>query len=169
MLRSKPRSIGLEPTQAILRFAAPHAVGTSSLPKQRSRTTHGWSFTFPGICSGSCGTVFGPQIGSFNAQGTYVVVLVLVGNNTGKDQPLPANYFVLKDDQGRIYNAQPQASSAYVQRGVNADIGMEDAVPANGLPTSVPLVFDINHGATNLVLFATGKTDQGWKLLDSVP
>jgi hypothetical protein len=92
-----------------------------------------------------------------------------VGNNTNKDQPLPANYFVLKDDQGRIYNAQPQVSSAYVQRGVNADIGMEDAVPANGLPTSVPLVFDVNHGATNLVLFATGKTDQGWKLLDSVP
>ncbi len=152
------------PSTAALSQAKPQPVDTGT-----QLEANGWGFTFPGICSGSCATVFGPQIGSFNAQGTYVVVLVLVGNNTNKDQPLPANYFVLKDDQGRIYNAQPQVSSAYVQRGVNADIGMEDAVPANGLPTSVPLVFDVNHGATNLVLFATGKTDQGWKLLDSVP
>ena len=63
----------------------------------------------------------------------------------------------------------PQVSSAYVQPGINADIGMETPVPANGTFTSVPLLFDIEHGATNLTLFARPKPDQGWPVLDSVP
>jgi hypothetical protein len=130
---------------------------------------NGWRFTFPGICQGSCATVLGPQVGNFTAKGNHIVVLLLVANDTGNAQPVPADFFVIKDAQGRTYTALPQVSSAYVQPGINADIGMETPVPANGTFTSVPLLFDIEHGATNLVLFARGKPDQGWPVLNSVP
>ena len=130
---------------------------------------NGWSFSFPDICGVSCATVFGNQIGNNTAQGTYVVVLVAVANNTGTDQPLPATFFVLKDAQGRIHEPLPPVSSAYIQRGINADLSMEDAIPANGVLTTVPLIFDVPLGATNLTLFARAKTDQGWQVLDSVP
>jgi hypothetical protein len=128
----------------------------------------GWTYTTP-CFSSVCAVALGPTVGSFTADGNYVVVLVLVANNTGKDQPLPPDFFVLKDAEGRVYRPLPKVSSAYVQRGVNADIGMEDAVPANGLPTSLPLVFDVDRGATNLVVFASGKRDRGWRVFDNVP
>jgi hypothetical protein len=130
---------------------------------------NGWSYTFPGICGLSCAAVVGPQIGGNTAQGTYAVVLVSVANNTGTDQPLPADFFVLKDEQGRVYNALPAVSSAYAIPGVNADLSQETAVSANGVLTSMPLVFDVNPGATNLVLFSPYKQDQGWPALSAVP
>jgi hypothetical protein len=132
-------------------------------------SANGWTFTFPGICQVNCAVVYGPQLGNLTAKGTYALVLVVVMNNTGKDQPIPPDFFVLKDDQGRVYMAQPQASTVYLQQGGVADISMESPVPANGLGTSMPLVFDVEHGATNLVLFTSAKPDQGWKVLDSVP
>jgi hypothetical protein len=138
---------------------APVAIGTQL-------SANGWDYTFP---DGTYAAVLGSQVGNSTAKGTYVIVLVYVANNTGKDQPLSPDLFVLKDAQGRIYKAQPQVSSAYVQPGVNADISMETAIPANGATTSVALLFDVEHGATNLVLFTSGKTDQGWQVLESVP
>jgi hypothetical protein len=51
-----------------------------------------------------------------------------------------------------------------VQRGINADKGMEDPIPANGVPTSVYLVFDVPPGAPGLTLFASGNNGQGWPL-----
>jgi len=122
---------------------------------------NGWVFTYP---DASYVLVRGQQIGSFTAKGTYLHVLVWVGNNTGTAQPIPAGYFALKDAQGTVYVGQPQVSSAAVQRGVNADAGMEDAIPANGVLTSVYLVFDVPPGAQGLFLFAAGKSDQGWPL-----
>ena len=87
-----------------------------------------------------------------------------MANNTGTAQPIPAGFFALKDAQGNVYAAQPQVSSAAVQRGVNADVGMEDPIPANGALTSVYLVFDVPPGTQGLFLFAAGKNDQGWPL-----
>jgi hypothetical protein len=132
---------------------------------------NGWNFSFPNLCPLGCAAVVGPQISGFSAQpgNTFVIVLVAVANNTGTPQPLPPDFFVIKDAQGNIYQPQPQVSSAYVIRGVNADVGMEDQVPANGGTTSMPLVFEVKSGATNLVLFARSKTDQGWPLLAAVP
>lgn len=155
---------GVFPSDAALSAAnpAPIALGTEL-------QANGWTYTFPDICGASCGTVAGNKIGGFDTQGSYVVVLVMVANNTGTSQPLPADFFVLKDQQGRIYRALPQVSSAYVQPGINADIGMETAVPANGGFTSIPLLFDVQHGATNLSLFSSAKIDQGWLVLSAVP
>ncbi|MFL5802299.1 MAG: tetratricopeptide repeat protein [Roseiflexaceae bacterium] len=164
----------LPPTPEAAPPTAPPAADISNANPQpvavgAELSANGWRFTFPGICLGSCATVLGPQVSNFTAKGTYVVVLVLVANDTGTAQPIPADFFVIKDAQGRIYNALPQVSSAYAQPGINADISMETPVPANGTFTSVPLLFDIEHGATNLMLFARSKPDQGWPVLDSVP
>jgi hypothetical protein len=122
---------------------------------------NGWTYTYP---DASYVRVLGKQIGSFTAQGTYLHVLVWVANNTGIAQPIPANFFALKDAQGNVYIGQPQVSSAAVQRGVNADASMEDPIPANGVLTSVFLVFDVPPGAQGLFLFASPKNDQGWPL-----
>jgi hypothetical protein len=127
---------------------------------------NGWSYTYP---DPSYVLVLGKQVGSFTAQGTYVHVLVWVANNTGTTQPLPPNFFALKDANNKVYLAAPQVASAAVQRGVNADVGMEDPIPANGALTSVYLVFDVAPGATNVQLFTTANNSQGWTILDVVP
>lgn len=129
----------------------------------------GVRYSYPNLCAVSCAAVVGNQIGSFTAGGSYVVVLVTTANQTGSAQPIPQNFFVLKDDQGRIHNALPDVSNAYVVRGVNADLSMTDSVPANGLSYSVALVFDVPSGATGLTLFSSQNTAQGWRVLDSVP
>jgi hypothetical protein len=129
-------------------------------------SANGWGYTYP---NANYVVVLGKQVGAFTAQGSYVHVLVVVANNTGTDQPLPANFFALKDAQGNVYAGQPQVSSALVQRGVNADKGMEDPIPANGVGTSVYLVFDVPSGAQNLTLFAAGNNGQGWQVLNAVP
>jgi hypothetical protein len=122
---------------------------------------NGWGYTYP---NASYALVRGKQVGRFTAQGTYIAITVWVKNNTGKLQPIPALFFALKDAQGNVYTCQPQVSSAAVKRGVNADVGMEDSITANGVATSVYLVFDVPAGTQELFLFATGKNDQGWPL-----
>jgi hypothetical protein len=122
---------------------------------------NGWTYTYP---SANYAVVLGNQIGGSTASGTYLHVLVWVANNTGTAQPLPANFFALKDANNNVYTAVPQVSSAAVQRGINADLGMEDPVPANGVLTSVYLVFDVPPGTQGLTLFAAGNNGQGWPL-----
>jgi hypothetical protein len=51
---------------------------------------------------------------------------------------------------------------------VNADVGDETAIPANGLTTSVYLVFDVAPDATDLMLFARNKPDQGFLVIGAV-
>lgn len=141
---------------------APVAVGTVL-------SANGWNYSFPNACVSSCGVAIGNQAGGVTAQGTFVVVLLFISNGTGAEQPLPADFFVLKDAQGRVYTPNPQASAGYTIRGVNADLALTDPVPANNATTSLNLVFDVQPGATNLVLFARGKTDQGFQVLNAAP
>ncbi len=141
---------------------APQAIGTQL-------SANNWTYTFPGVCGVSCAAVLGNQVGGQTAQGQYVVVLTFVGNNTGTDQPLPADFFVLKDDQGRVYAPVAEVSNAYAQPGVNADIALSSPVVANGAYTSIPLVFDVPSGATNLTFFARSNTAQGFQVLNAVP
>jgi hypothetical protein len=144
----------------------PAAANPQPAPIGAQLQANGWNYTYP---SETYAAALGSQVGSFTASGNWVLVLVHMANNSGSDQPLPADFFVLKDAQGRVYRPQPQVSSAYVIRGVNADLSMEDSVPANGLTTSIPLLFDVAPGATNLVLFAGANPGQGWQVLPSVP
>jgi hypothetical protein len=144
----------------------PESANPALIPAGTNLDVNGWTYSlFPNIVHGAIGN----RIGATTAQGNFVIVLVLVGNNTGTAQPLPADFFVLKDAQGQIYTPSIDASNAYVQRGVNADVGIGDTLPANGILTSVPLIFDVPPGASNLVIFARAKTDQGWLAAPSVP
>jgi len=153
-VQPQPTTQGQIPAPVANPNAQPVSIGTQL-------EANGWIYTYP---DASFVLVLGKQVSSFTAQGTYLHVLVWVGNNTGTAQPIPANFFALKDAQGNVYVGQPQVSSAAVQRGINADASMEDPIPANGALTSVYLVFDVPPGAQGLFLFAAGKNDQGWPL-----
>ncbi|MGQ9828222.1 MAG: tetratricopeptide repeat protein [Roseiflexus sp.] len=138
---------------------APVAIGTIL-------ETDGWNYTYPNQLYA---LPLGPRIGDFTAErGAFLHVLVFVANNTGTAQPLPRDFFVLKDAQGRVYQARPEVSSVAVRPGVNADVGHETSIPANGLTTSVYLVFDVAPDATDLMLFARNKPDQGFLVIGSV-
>jgi hypothetical protein len=150
-----------QPTVIPAEAANPAPVGVGTVLQ-----ADGWNYTYP---QANYAVVLGKQVNGQTAQGNFVHVLGWIANGTGKDQVLPADFFVLKDAQGRVYNALPSVSSALVARGATADIGLEDNVPANGVTTSVYLVFDVPSGATNLVLFARTNPTQGFKVLDLVP
>lgn len=139
---------------------APVAIGTIL-------QADGWNYTYPNQLYA---VALGPRVGNFTAeQGTFLHVLVFIANNTGTNQPLPRDFFVLKDAQGRVYQARPEVSSVAVRPGFNADVGHETPIPANGLTTSVYLVFDVAPGATDLMLFARNKPDQGFIVIGRVP
>ncbi len=130
--------------------------------------SNGWQYIF------AQPTFATPIIGGLgNAQpdGRFVVVLALVSNNTGQPQSVPQDFFVLKDAQGRVYEARPELSSAYINqfgRGIAADLSQEDQFPSDGLQRSVPIVFDVEPDATELKFFARGNPDQGWLVLQDV-
>jgi hypothetical protein len=151
-----PAPAGPDPAQA---NPAPVAIGTTL-------QADGWSYTYP---QANYAVVLGKTAAGQTAQGNYVHVLTWIANNTGTAQAIPADFFVIKDAQGRVHTPQVKLSSALVNRGVNADVGMEDNIPANGVTTSIYLVFDIPSGATDLTLFARNNPSQGFKLNLNVP
>ncbi|MBU6333131.1 MAG: hypothetical protein KGS47_01910 [Chloroflexi bacterium] len=163
------------PTATIEPTPTPTPIPTQVPPEQAAPTllqagevanAGGWSYTLmPGYVYGAVGNV----IGGNTAQGQYAVVLALVSNKTGIDQPVPQEFFVLKDAAGGVYPARPDLAQIYVQRGATADIALGDVLPANETPTSVMLIFDVPPGATSLVLFSRENTTQGWLAVASVP
>ena len=100
--------------------------------------------------------------------GRFVVVLAFAVNNTGTEQAIPNSFFVLKDAQGRVWEARPEVSSAYVVPGVNADLAHTQPIPADGITRSVAIIFDVAPDATDLVFFARNNPGQGWLVLRSV-
>ena len=150
-----PASAGPDPA------TANPAIVAANSPQE----SNGWLYDFN---QPSFATAINGGLGAVQPQGRFAVVLAFVANRTGTSQALPADFFVLKDAQGRVYTPNVAGSNAYVQRGINADLGVQDALPAAGLTRSVALVFDVQPDATNLVFFARSKPDQGWQVLTSV-
>ncbi len=103
-------------------------------------------------------------------KGTYLIVLVTVANNTGKAQPLPANFFALLDDQGRRYDVNEERSMKVYDNapGSASDLGISNNVEANGVKTSIVLIYDVNLDATNLRLYGGSNLSQGWVIIDKV-
>ncbi|MEM8533238.1 MAG: hypothetical protein AAGF95_20525 [Chloroflexota bacterium] len=161
-----PEGEGTPPAEAPTDMAG---VRPELVPVATILESNGWSYAFPGNCFGGCGALVGPQIGGFTAQGNYLVILLQVANGTGTPQPIPADFFVLTDAQGQAYNPLPDVSAAYVIPGVNADLSMQSTVPANGVLTSIALVFDVPSGATDLLVFARSNTNQSWLAFNAVP
>jgi hypothetical protein len=143
----------------------PEGVNPEIVPPGTTLESQGWGYNFsqPNFAAPIIG-----NLGTFAPQGRFVVVLTLVSNNTGQEQPLPADFVALRDAQGRVYTALPEVSTAYVIPGVNADLSHAQPIPANGGAYSVALIFDVAPDATNLVFFAPSNPAQGWQVLSSV-
>jgi hypothetical protein len=139
------------------------------IPTNAFISANNWNYTYPGtnVCAFGCAVVLGNQVGDFTASGTFLHVLAFVQNNTGTGQPLPADFFVLKDAQGRVHEARPDVAAA-AWNAASADVSHAAPVPANGATTSVYLVFDVPQDATNLVMFSRYFVDQGWQVASAV-
>ncbi len=156
-----------EPTEEISATTEPVIPPEEANPQILAANTplesNGWLYDFnqPTYATPVVG-----NLGSFQPQGQFVIVLAFAVNRTGQDQPIPPDFFVLKDAQGRVYEAQPEISSAYVIPGANADLSHQQPLPADGITRSVALIFDVAPDATNLVFFARSNPDQGWLVLE---
>lgn len=104
--------------------------------------------------------------------GRYYVVVVLVSNSSGTNKAIPADFFVLKDDQGRDYTVNVERSNKLVEigggRGIVTDVAAGDELPSDSVPRSMALIFDVNADATNLRLYGAGNLSQGWQIAASV-
>lgn len=129
-------------------------------------TSDGWAYDFNQPTYAA--PIIGPLNGITPNNGRFVVVLAFVRNTTGQDQPVPLDFFVLKDAQGRVWTPRLDASDAYVIRGINADLSHSDPVPADGFVRSVAILFDVAPDATDLVFFARSNPNQGWLVLRRV-
>jgi hypothetical protein len=102
----------------------------------------------------------------------YYVIVVLVSNSSGTNKAIPADFFVLKDDQGRNYTVNVERSNKLVDigggRGVVTDVAAGDELPSDSVPRSMALIFDVKADATNLRLYGSGNPTQGWQIAASV-
>lgn len=121
----------------------------------------GWSYSY---LNSNYAVYIGTQAGGQTAQGEFLSILVFVSNGTEKTQALPSDFFVVRDAQGRSYTQIPKLSNALVERGVNADVGLQDPILNNNAAASVYLVFDVSKDATDLMLIAHNNPYQGWAL-----
>ena len=145
----------------------PATANPQQVPVGTVLNANGFSYSFP---DATYATSLGATVGGNTAQnGRYAVVLMLISNTSGTAQAIPADLFVIKDAQGRVYSTNGAVSKAYVIPGVNADKSLEDQLPADGVSYSVALVFDVAPDATNLVLFTRPNQGQGFLVLNAVP
>jgi hypothetical protein len=102
----------------------------------------------------------------------YFVVVVMVSNNSGGDKAIPADFFVLKDDQGRSYTVNVERSNKLVDigggRGIASDVAAGDTLASDPTLRSMALIFDVKADATNLRLYGSGNPTQGWQIAASV-
>lgn len=102
----------------------------------------------------------------------YYVVVVLVSNSSGTNKAIAADFFVLKDDQGRNYTVNVERSNKLVDigggRGVVTDVAAGDELPSDSVPRSMALIFDVKADATNLRLYGSGNPTQGWQIAANV-
>lgn len=162
---------GVVPTTApaVLPTAPPADVSGATpaiVPANTPLQSEGWLYDFnqPTFAASIIG-----NLGQYSPQnGRFVVVLAYAVNNTGTTQAIPASFFVLKDAQGRVWEARPEVSEAYVVPGINADLPHTASMPSDGITRSVAIVFDVAPDATDLVFFARSNPGQGWLVLRSV-
>ncbi len=127
--------------------------------------SNGWFYNFPTSIYAS---PLPSPLGGLQARGQFALVLTFVSNGTGQDQPIPPDFFVLKDAQGRVYFPSVEASAAYRASGGVADVNYGDIIPSDGVTRSVPVVFDVAPDASGLVFFAPSNAAQGWLVLPDV-
>lgn len=128
----------------------------------------GWHYVFTTRCFSSCARVISESSVEFQPQGRLILVVIFLVNNTGKAQPIPQNFFMIKDGQGREYNSLPDVSRDYVIHGVNVDFNEQDKIPLTTNQVSIALFYDVSSDATDLVLFSQDRIDHGWLIMQNV-
>jgi hypothetical protein len=117
-----------------------------------------WYYTFPNVAFSN--VIAGP-VGTIEPKNRWLVVLMYVNNDSGGLLKLPADFFVVKDAQGRIYRPNVEASQAYKDAGNYADVTMKDDIDP-GVNVSIPILFDVSADATDLVIFSRYNTASGY-------
>ena len=108
-------------------------------------------------------------VGDVQPEGRFVLTLLAVSNTTDTPRRIPADLFVLIDEQGRSYTPDPAASTAYLNvnpAGEWGDLAINDAVPPGGGLYAMPLLFDVPRDATDLLLTMGRQVDEGWQIRD---
>jgi len=108
-------------------------------------------------------------VGDVQPEGRFVLTLLAVSNTTDTPRRIPADLFVLIDEQGRSYTPDPAASTAYLNvnpAGQWGDLAINDPVPPGGGLYAMPLLFDVPRNATDLLLTMGRQVDEGWQIRD---
>ncbi len=109
-------------------------------------------------------------VGDILPRGQFVLTLLAIGNSADTPRQIPIDLFVLVDGQGRSYAPDLAASTAY--RVVNPsgqwdDRTSADTIPPGGRRYTMPLLFDVPHDATSLLLTMGQQVNEGWQIRDS--
>lgn len=109
-------------------------------------------------------------IGERQPRGRFVLALVALANLEAQERKPSKDLFVLIDDAGRRYAADPALSSSYLNvygRGLRGDLSLEDPLPIGGGYYSVPILFDVPQNARGLRLTLGDGTAGAWPLSTS--
>ncbi len=135
-----------------------------------AKTAEGWEYGVRSPVIAGVRTARFPNTAPQN--GAYYVVVVVARNGTGTDQPIPADFFVLQDDQGRTYNVNVERTKELLNigggRGVVSDIDIGDVLYNGGALQSIALIFDIHTDSTNLRLYGGSNRSEGWLIAETV-
>ena len=92
------------------------------------------------------------SIGDEVPRGQYVMIIVIVRNDSPTTRELGSAFFVIEDGEGRTYDMDTDASLEYHQTFGTDAWYLEDIGPS--LIGTIPLVFDVSPDATRLALHA---------------
>lgn len=104
-------------------------------------------------------------LGSLQAKGTFMVVLLALGNTAPEPRHLPANIVTLTNSTGQTHTIVAEASRIYLDiygRGTHGDLAYEDMIPGGGGFYSVPLLFDIPPHTQDMLLTTDKSDTTGW-------
>jgi hypothetical protein len=153
----------------------PSPTPTPTLPLPRPTPTlfpigrfiepHGWHAT---VLRPSHTHVLSGSIGTVQPHNRFVLVLLAVANTAPNPRRLPPGLFTLSDAAGNRYAPDLNASAAYVEtygRGKAGDLTLQEVVPPGGGIYTLPLIFDVPHGAEELLVTVAGMEEVGWPCL----
>jgi hypothetical protein len=133
------------------------------------QTYDGWSAT---LLRPDHAQILTNSLGTIQARGRFALALLAVSNTTTSTRRLPPEMFALVDEDGQRYQPVVGASSAYLDtygRGMHGDYALEDQIPPTSGMFSVPLLFDVDPNASELILTMGEDANQGWPVLTPAP
>jgi hypothetical protein len=158
--------IGQEPPPSLARSPVATAAPPAPLPMGTLQEYDNWSAT---LLRPEYALSLDGSIGDLQPKGRFVLALLSVSNGAPNPQRMPADLFVVVDQQGRSYQPSAGTSTAYLalfERGLYGDLAFEDEVAPGGSLFSVPVIFDVPLDATGLLLTMAGNRSAGWQILE---